>query len=99
MISLPHATHSDGSHGGVRFVVALAFVACFLALHPRPARAWGDEGHRIIALVADRFLDPAVRSKIAGMFAADPDSLTAHDIASAATWADRYRDSDRNGDR
>jgi len=26
----------------------------------------------------------------------DADPLTAHDIASAATWADRYRDSDRN---
>ena len=37
-----------------RFVVAIAFVACFLALHPRPAAAWGDEGHEIIALVAER---------------------------------------------
>jgi S1/P1 Nuclease len=63
------------------------------------AFAWGDEGHEIIALVADRFLDPAVREKIAAMLAADPDNLTAHDIASAATWADRYRDSDRNGSR
>jgi hypothetical protein len=33
------------------------------------------------------------------MLAADPDNLTAHDIASEATWADRYRDSDRNGSR
>jgi hypothetical protein len=82
-----------------RFVVALASVTCFLALHPRPALAWGDEGHEIIALVADRFLDPAVREKIAAMLAADADTLTGHDIASAATWADRYRDSDRNGSR
>jgi hypothetical protein len=43
-----------------RFVVALAFVACSLALGPRPALAWGDEGHEIIALVAEQFLDPAV---------------------------------------
>ena len=77
-----------------RFVVALAFVACFLALHPRPAAAWGDGGHEIIALVADRFLETAVLEKIAAMLAADPDNLTAHDIASEATWADRYRDSD-----
>ena len=27
----------------------------------------------------------------------DTDSLTPHDIASEATWADKYRDSDRNG--
>jgi hypothetical protein len=33
------------------------------------------------------------------MLAADPDDLTTHDIASEATWADRYRDSDRNGSR
>jgi len=33
------------------------------------------------------------------MLAADPDNLTAHDIAAGATWADRYRDSDRNGSR
>jgi S1/P1 Nuclease len=82
-----------------RFVVALAFVACSLAFGPRPALAWGDEGQKIIALVANRFLDPAVREKIVAMIAADPDNLTAHDIASEAAWADRYRDSDRNGSR
>ena len=32
------------------------------------------------------------------MLTADPDTLTAH-IASGATWADRYRDSDRGGSR
>jgi S1/P1 Nuclease len=66
---------------------------------PRSALAWGDEGHEIIALVAERFLDPAVREKITAMLAADADTLTGHDIASAATWADRYRDADRTGDR
>ena len=80
-------------------VFALALVACSVALTPRSALAWGGEGHEIIALVAERFLDPAVREKIAAMLAADPDNLTAHDIASEATWADRYRDSDRNGSR
>jgi hypothetical protein len=33
------------------------------------------------------------------MLTADPDTLTAHDIASGASWADRYRDSDRGGSR
>jgi hypothetical protein len=76
-------------------VVTLA--ACFVVFSPQPAFAWGDKGHEIIALIAERFLDPAVREKIAGMLAADPDNLTSHDIASEAIWADRYRDSDRNG--
>jgi hypothetical protein len=78
---------------------ALALVVGSFVLTPQSALAWGDEGHKIIALVADRFLNPAVRDKVAAMLAADPDPLTAHDIASAATWADRYRDSDRNGSR
>jgi hypothetical protein len=79
-------------------VLVALIVFCTAAL-PRSALAWGDEGHQVIALVADRFLEAAVRTKIAAMLAADPDPLTAHDIASAATWADRYRDSDRVGDR
>jgi len=33
------------------------------------------------------------------MLTADPDTLTAHDIASGVTWADRDRDSDRGGSR
>jgi hypothetical protein len=54
-----------------------------IALMPKSALAWGGEGHRIIALVAERFLDPAVPETITAMLAADPESLTAHDIASA----------------
>lgn len=69
--------------------------ASLLAALPTPAFAWGDEGHKAIAAIADHFLTPAVRQKVHAMLEADPDSLTAHDIASAATWADRYRDSDR----
>ena len=79
------------------FILGL-FVFC-ITLAPRPLFAWGDEGHEIIALVADRFLDPAVREKIAGSLAADTGGLTLPDIASEATWADRYRYSDRNGSR
>jgi len=78
---------------------AFALVAGSFVLTPQSAIAWGDEGHKIIALVANRFLEAAVRTKIAAMLAADPGNLTAHDIASEATWADRYRDSDRNGAR
>src|SRR5580765_5110154 len=85
--------------GGRFGVIALVLVTASVALSPRSALAWGDEGHRIVALVADQFLETAIREKIAAMLAADADTLTAHDIASAATWADRHRDSDRNGDR
>jgi hypothetical protein len=77
------------------FLAAIALI--ILCLLPDTAAAWGDEGHSIIALIADRFLDPAAREKVAAMLSADPGNLTAHDIASEATWADRYRDADRDG--
>ena len=59
------------------------------------AFAWGDEGHRIIAVIAYARLTPAARAKVDAILAADKDTLTAPDFVSRATWADRYRDSDR----
>lgn len=64
----------------------------------RPAQAWGDDGHKTIALIAEQYLEPAVKTKIAAMLAADPDSLTSHDLASEASWADKYRDSNNRRD-
>jgi len=61
------------------------------------AWAWGDEGHEIVALVADHYLDAAVRTKIHSLLAADSTHLTVDTgLASEATWADKFRDSDRN---
>lgn len=62
-----------------------------------PAFAWGDQGHKVVALVADHYLKPAVRQKIKAMLAQDTSGLTpSTSIADEATWADRFRDSDRN---
>jgi S1/P1 Nuclease len=58
------------------------------------ALSWGDDGHKATALIAQRCLTPAVKTKIAAMLAADVDPLTPHDLASEATWADKYRDMD-----
>ena len=58
---------------------------------PMTAHAWGHEGHEIIADIAYAELTPAVRAKVDAMLADDTDPLTAHDIASEATWADAYR--------
>jgi hypothetical protein len=66
---------------------------------PREALAWGDEGHQVVALIAQSFLDADVRKRINALLAADTDDLTAHDIASAATWADKYRDANFEGSR
>jgi hypothetical protein len=65
--------------------------------HASPAFSWGDAGHEIVARVADHYLDPAVRNKIKIILIADATHLTlSRDIAAEATWADRFRDSDRD---
>jgi hypothetical protein len=82
-----------------RFSKRIPSACVFLAVvttAPHPAFAWGDEGHKIIALIAEHYLDPAARAKMAMLLSADTDTLTAQDIASEATWADKYRDSDRD---
>jgi hypothetical protein len=80
---------------------SLAALLAFLLVGAgnQPARAWGDEGHEVIALIADAFLQPDVRRRVSAMLAADPDPLTAHDIASAATWADHFRQANIDGGR
>jgi hypothetical protein len=75
---------------------ALAGIACAaLSLPARAGLAWGPEGHRVIALVADRVLqqsEPAVRAKVLALLATDKSGLTKTDIASEANWADALLD-------
>jgi hypothetical protein len=77
--------------------LALALAATIA--QPRTALAWGDDGHKVVALIAQSFLETDVRKRVNALLAADTDSLTAHDIASAATWADKFRDSNVGGAR
>lgn len=61
------------------------------------AHAWGDEGHEVVALIAKHYLDPAVATKVNSILAADTTHLTPNtNIDTEATWADKFRDSDRN---
>lgn len=73
-----------------------ALAAALLLGATASAHAWGDAGHEIVARVADHYLQPAVRARIAALLKTDTTGLAAKDIASQATWADKYRDSDRN---
>jgi hypothetical protein len=77
-------------------VAVLGFAV--LAATPQRALAWGDDGHKTVALIAQHYLTPAAKTKIDAMLAADTDNLTSHDMASAATWADKYRDSNNRRD-
>jgi hypothetical protein len=75
-------------------------IAMALATGPvAPVLAWGDEGHRIVALIGRSLLEPAVRTEVAAILATDKDTLTAHDIASEATWADQIREVNPGGAR
>jgi S1/P1 Nuclease len=69
-----------------------------LTIASHRAYAWGDDGHKAIALIAQNYLEPAVKTRIDAMLKADPDNLTPHDLPSEATWADKYRDSNNRRD-
>ncbi len=70
--------------------------ALSLCLHSRGASAWGDEGHEVIGLVAQHYLQPAVRARVLDLLRQDDTGLVERDIAPECTWADKYRDSDRD---
>ena len=75
--------------------MALAATGC-----ARSARAWGDEGHEVIGLIAAHYLTPVARQRVDALLSTDRSGLTrGTGIAVEATWADRYRDSDRGGER
>ena len=48
-------------------IVRLCAALGFLAIVPTPAGAWGDEGHQVIAVIAEAVLLPGVRNKVAQM--------------------------------
>ena len=73
----------------------LLMLGAVAALCARDSRAWGDEGHEIIAVIAHAHLTPSVKKKVDALLAADKDKLSGPDFVSRATWADKYRDSDR----
>ena len=79
----------------LRDAVSIAGAACALSA-PNAAFAWGDDGHRIVGLIAESYLDPAVRAQVDAMLAGDATGLTpSKAIPDEATWADKFRDSDR----
>jgi hypothetical protein len=75
----------------------LTLVLALLLLRAGPACAWGDEGHAVIARIALHYLTPAVQQRVQALLASDHSGLVADTgLASEASWADRYRDADRD---
>jgi hypothetical protein len=92
------ASLNKGSHGLATLKASSRRLvsACDLPDGPASGRRLGRRGSQSHRLIAEHYLDPAGRSKVATLLAADTHPLTAHDIASEARWADKYRDSDRD---
>jgi hypothetical protein len=66
-----------------------------MAATAAPALAWGPEGHRAAATIAERVLqqsDPAALKKLLALLATDKSRQTKNDVAGEATWADVLRD-------
>jgi len=58
-----------------------------LLLSGGAAQAWGAEGHRLVASVAEQGLSPAARAEVQRLLALEPGST----LASISTWADEHR--------
>jgi hypothetical protein len=76
----------------------LLLIVATLAGPPAKAVAWGDDGHKAVALIAEHYLTPGAKQQVEALLAADTDDLTRHDIANAATWADRFREANHRRD-
>jgi len=87
---------------------AAALLSTLVPLHA--AFAWGDDGHRVVALIALNHMEEGAKAKLVQLLQSDPLSFEMHAQAGStsesldrqATWADYYRDSDRgkpNGPR
>ena len=62
----------------------VATVAVLFTLAPAPSWAWGREGHRLTALVAETYLTTETRAAVKDLLGKDT-------MAGVASWADEYR--------
>ncbi len=60
------------------------------ALLPASAFAWGAQGHRLVARIAEAHLDPAAKAEVDRLLATEPGDT----LASIAPWADQLRAED-----
>jgi hypothetical protein len=69
-----------------RVLAAVALAGAAAA--PAPARAWGPEGHRLVAELAERRLTGAAAAEVARLLAVEAGTS----LGSVASWADETRD-------
>src|SRR5262249_47005194 len=71
-----------------KFMKLTCIILAILCLAVERVRAWGEDGHSIVAEIAQRRLTPEAAAVV--------DRLLGHgySLASIASWADDYRDQD-----
>ena len=69
-----------------RLIAPLALVALW-GIGTTPARAWGVQGHQVVAAIAWQGLSPVAREEATRLLALEP----AQTLVSVATWADEHR--------
>jgi nuclease S1 len=67
--------------------IGLTLLLCGLGLSSNLARAWGEDGHKIVATLADAQLSPVARREVNRLLALEP----GQSLASISTWADEHR--------
>jgi hypothetical protein len=77
----------------------LAVILCLVPLEQ--ALSWGQEGHSIVAEIAQRRLNPTALQQINRLLGSELPDLTGaqFSLASIASWADDYRAADHNETR
>ncbi|MDB5579062.1 MAG: Nuclease [Bradyrhizobium sp.] len=63
-----------------------------IGLAPVPCRAWGSEGHILVAALARSRLTPETRAKVDAILAQDKDQSTPSGMLSRSYWADIWRE-------
>ena len=64
-----------------------ALIVLVLAAAPNPARAWGTQGHQVVANLAQAQLSAKAKRELDRLLALEPGET----LASISTWADEHR--------
>ena len=75
-------------------IVMKEFIAMLLLLvtGASPVWAWGSEAHRIVAEIAEQYLEPTAARQVRDLLAIENETT----LAGVSTWADKIRGQRRN---
>jgi hypothetical protein len=79
--------------GRLPFMMRCIFLTLLLTFLTSEAWAWGEEGHSVIAEIAQRRLSPSAAQAITQILQSNPNvpAYTTPSLASISTWADEVR--------